>query len=104
MLAVVVEWPVGRPRSLQDVEIFVGPVVAAVFVQEVSVAALLTVGATSDDMDGDAATRELIEGREGARSQGRGNKAWAVSNEVAEPRGLGGGVGGHLGPVWLRGA
>ena len=70
---------------------------------EVAVALLLGVAGAGDDVQGDAALGQVIEGRDLAGGQGRRHEARAMGDQKAQPLGVMGGVLGHQETFGRRG-
>ena len=92
----MVERPAAAPGLLDDAEEFVAARITLVVVQEVAVALLFGVVAAADDMHGQAAIAELVEGGQLARGQGRRDKPGAVRQQDAELFRLRGDIRGDL--------
>src|SRR5262245_13239309 len=84
-LAGEIEWPLARPGELDELEILRGALIALRLRAEVAVALLLLIGLARDDVDGEPSAGQMIEGRDLARHQGRGDEARPVGHEIAEP-------------------
>ena len=87
-LAREVEAPLARPGELHHLEIFGGAAVALLLEREVAVAMLLGIARPGDDVQGDAALGEMVEGRDLARRQGRRDEARPVRDQEAQPLGV----------------
>ncbi len=70
VLALVVEGPAGRPDLLDDLDVLAGAGVALVLGEGVALAALLVVVAAGDEVDGQPALADLVEGGEGLGGEG----------------------------------
>ncbi len=86
----------GRPRLADDVEVLVGAVVAFVLGQVVAVAPLFGVAAAGDDVDGDPAGGEVVEGGEIAGRDRREDHPRPVRDQVPQALGVGRGIGRDL--------
>ena len=93
VFAAVVERSGAGPFLAHDVEVFLGAGVALVLGQVIAVLAHLVIGATGDDVDGDTAAGELVEGGQLTRRYGGGGEARTVSDHETEAPGHRGGVG-----------
>jgi hypothetical protein len=62
--AVEIEGLVGGPGALHQVQVFLGPLIALGLRGEVAVPLLLGIRLAGDDMQGEAAARQAIEGRD----------------------------------------
>ncbi len=91
-LAGEIERLLARPGELHQFEILGGAPVALDLRAEVAVAVLLLVGLAGDDVHGEPAVGQVIEGRDLARHQGRRDEARPVRHQVAEPLGVRGGM------------
>ena len=77
------------PGQLHHVQVFLRPAVALDFRREIAVAVLLGIGLAGDDVQRATATRQLIEGRDLARHQGRRHEARPVGDEELQLLGPG---------------
>ncbi len=95
MLALVVEGLVRGPDLLDDPDVLAGAGVALVLGEGVALAALFVVVAARDEVHGQAALADLVEGGEGLRGEGRVRDVGPVGQEDLEPvqpaRDVGGG-------------
>ncbi len=85
MLALVVEGLPARPGLLDDPDVLAGPVVALVLRQEVALALLFVVVAARDEVHGEPAVAELVEGREGLGGERRVRHVGPVGEQDLEP-------------------
>ena len=58
----MIERPIAGPDPAQEIDIFLGPGIALVMAEEIAVAPLFDIVAAGDDMDGEPAAGELVEG------------------------------------------
>ena len=80
----MVERAAAAPGLLDHIEEFIAARVALVVVQKVAVALLFGVVAAADDVHGQAAIAELVQGGQLARGQGRRDKARTVRQQDAQ--------------------
>src|SRR5215469_5149039 len=78
--ALMVDRPITRPHAPHDFEIFVGAAVSAVVVDPVAVTLLVGVASTGDDVNGDSALRELVQGGKFSRRKRWGDESGPVGD------------------------
>ena len=88
-----------RPDAAQHRHILVRAAVAGTVFQPVPVLPLLPVVAAGDDVQGNAAVGELVQGSGLARRQGGRHKSGAMGNQIAQPFRMRRRVARHLKPV-----
>ncbi len=86
-LAGEVERLLARPGQLHQFEIFGGAAITFGLRRKIAVAFLLVVGFAGDNVDGEPAAAQMVEGRDLARHQCRRDKAGTMRDQITEPLG-----------------
>ena len=102
-LAAEVEALGRRPGELHHLDVLGGAAIAFLLGREIAVAFLLGVAGAGDDVDGDAALGQMVEGGDLAGGQGRRHEARAMGDQEAQPLGVVGGVLRHQEALGRRG-
>ena len=84
----VIDRAVAGPELPHHVEVFAGAPVAVVLGQEVAFAGLILVAGAGDDMQGHAALRQLVEGRDLPRRQRWRHRTRPVRDQELDPLGV----------------